>query len=207
MATDRRAARRIPGASFTKLLGTGSGRTFTVGDADLHHWGLLTVWSSRSAMQSFESSALSARWRRRSQETLQVRLTPLASTGRWSGREPFGTPSAAATDGPVAALTRARLKPTLARRFWASVPPVVEALHRQNGLVLAVGVGEAPLGLQGTFSIWRSAGDLSTFAYRDPHHRQVIEQTRASGWYAEELFARFAVESVSGTFDGNPVTP
>ncbi|MEI2717802.1 MAG: hypothetical protein V9E98_12585, partial [Candidatus Nanopelagicales bacterium] len=54
------------------------------------------------------------------------------------------------------------------------------------------------IGLQGTFSVWRDAAALRSFAYESPEHVAVIEQTRSTGWYSEELFARFAVVDVSG---------
>jgi len=47
-------------------------------------------------------------------------------------------------------------------------------------------------------SVWRNAADLVGFAYRHPEHRAAIIRTPAKGWYAEELFARFAVLDVVG---------
>jgi hypothetical protein len=55
--------------------------------------------------------------------------------------------------------------------------------------------------VQGTISVWRSDADLVQFAYRHPEHRRVIDRTPAERWYAEELFARFAVLGVSGDPD------
>jgi hypothetical protein len=86
--------------------------------------------------------------------------------------------------------------------FWRSVPPVSAELHRSPGLRLAVGIGEAPVGLQGTFSLWESAAALTEFAYRRAAHVEVVRRTAELGWYAEELFARFAVLEVEGTFAG-----
>jgi hypothetical protein len=74
----------------------------------------------------------------------------------------------------------------------------VAELHQAPGLLARFGVGEAPIGWQGTISVWRSATDLVRFAYRQPGHRAVIERTASTGWYAEELFARFAVLGVHG---------
>jgi hypothetical protein len=82
------------------------------------------------------------------------------------------------------------------------VPPVSADLHAAPGLRLALGIGEAPLGLQGTFSVWDSLSALNAFAYRRAPHAAVIERTQREGWYAEELFARFAVLSTAGTLDG-----
>jgi hypothetical protein len=79
---------------------------------------------------------------------------------------------------------------------------VAAALREQPGLRLAVGIGEAPVGLQGTFSVWESAAALRGFAYAGAAHAAVIERTVPERWYAEELFARFAVEAAEGTVDG-----
>jgi hypothetical protein len=75
-------------------------------------------------------------------------------------------------------------------------------LHAAAGLRLAVGVGEAPIGLQGTFSLWDSPAALTEFAYRRPAHVEAVRRTTEVGWYSEELFARFAVLGVEGTVGG-----
>jgi hypothetical protein len=202
MGWDRLHLRRTPGLRFAKLLGTGSGRTFTLRDADPLHWGLLAVWDDAAAARAFAAGPTSRGWAALAREQLDVRLAPLASRGRWAGREPFGDPVPRRIDGPVAALTRARLRPSTARTFRRAVPPVSAELHTVPGLRLAVGIGEAPLGLQGTFSLWDGTGRLNEFAHRRPAHVAVVERTRSVGWYAEELFARFEVLEVSGTFGG-----
>jgi hypothetical protein len=105
-------------------------------------------------------------------------------------------------DGPVAAVTRARLVPRRAAAFWRAVPPVSADLHAGPGLRLAVGIGEAPVGLQGTFSVWDDAAALNDFAYRRSPHVAVVERTAREQWYAEELFARCALLGAEGTVDG-----
>jgi len=116
----------------------------------------------------------------------------------------FGDPQPAPAphDGPVAAITRARIRPHLMRTFWAASREVAAAVRVADGLVLATGIGEAPVGLQGTFSVWESGAAMSAFAHRDPRHVAAIRRTPEVGWYAEELFARFAVQSVTGRFVG-----
>jgi hypothetical protein len=202
MASDRLRLRRSGGLRFAKLLGTGTGRTFTVRDADPHRWALLTVFDDEAAATAFDDGPVVAGWRRFAEEEWTAGLRPLASRGRWSRREPFGSPASAPWDGPVAAITRARLAPTRARRFWRAVPPVSAELHRSPGLLLTFGIGEAPLGLQGTFSVWRSSSALQRFAYESAAHVDVLRRTGPEGWYAEELFARFALVSSRGTVGG-----
>ncbi len=202
MAAGRRPLRRMSGLRFAKLLGTGSGRTFTVRDSDPTRWALLSTWASRDAADAFERSVSAARWRRIATERWRGDLVPLASRGRWSGREPFGRPYPARWQGPVAALTRARLAPQRALAFWRAVPPVSADLRRCPGLLVSMGIGELPIGLQGTFSVWDDADSLHDFAYRRPVHTEVVRRTTQERWYAEELFARFAVVSSSGTLFG-----
>ena len=97
------------------------------------------------------------------------------------------------------AITRARIKWLKNIKFWSSVPPVTGALRESAGLIGAIGIGEAPLGLQGTFSLWRDESSLKEFAYRGVAHTRVIKSTHREQWYAEELFARFAVIDKAGT--------
>jgi hypothetical protein len=201
MATGRRHLAR-PGLRFAKLLGTGAGRTFTPRDADPHHWGLLTVWDDEASADAGPDPRLTTPWDEAATERLSVRMTPLSSRGRWSGVEPFGADQAPDDHhGPVAVITRARLRPSRAVSFWRAVPPVVDDLAQAPGLRLALGVGEAPVLLQGTFSVWESRR-LTDFAYRTAAHRDAVARTEPARWYAEELFARFAVRDVSGSYQG-----
>ena len=207
MALDRLHLRRTPGLRFAKLLGTGDGRTFTVRDADPLHWGLLAVWDDEAAAARFASGPTSRGWDRLARERLDVALRTIASRGRWSGREPFGDSLPRRIEGPVAALTRARIRTSRSRAFWRSVPAVSRDLHTVPGLRLAVGIGEAPIGLQGTFSLWESSAPLVEFAHRRAAHTDVVARTAREGWYTEELFARFEVLEVAGTFEGRSPLP
>ncbi len=206
MGLHRRALGGAHGPVFAKLLGTGDGRTFTVRDADPRHWGLLATWRDAADAAAFETGPVARSWGRISSERLRVSLRPLSSRGEWARRRPFGDPEPGtpAYAGPVAAVTRARIAPRQLLRFWRSVPPVSADLHRSPGLRMALGVGEAPVGLQGTFSLWDSGAALTEFAHRRPAHVEAVRRTAELGWYTEELFARFAVLDVEGTFEGRP---
>lgn len=209
MALDRRHLAATAGCRFWKLLGTGDGRTFTVRDADPRRWGLLAVWSDPGDLVAFErTSPVAAAWRHIARERWRADLVPLRARGTWSGQQPFQPFAAAAERGVVAAVTRARLVPAKARTFWRSVPPVATDLRRADGLRFAVGIGEAPIGLQGTFSLWDDADALTGYAYHGAAHRGAVARTAAEAWYAEECFARFAVVQTTGTVDGrDPARP
>jgi hypothetical protein len=200
VAYDRARLRRTPEIRFAKLLGTGNGRSFRPGDTDLTRWAAVVAWDDEAASAGFAETAVARGWRAISAGHATVDLRPVSSHGTWSGRMPFDRsgPARPRTDGPVLALTRARLRPGRAWTFWRAVPPVARELHRAPGLVARFGIGEAPVGWQGTVSVWRSAADLVGFAYRLPEHRAAIARTATAGWYAEELFARFDVCGVSG---------
>jgi hypothetical protein len=206
MAFDRPVLRSTPGLSFWRLLGSGRGTSMSLG-ADLRRWALLAVWREERALEEFlKSSPVAARWRREARESWQVRLTPLASRGRWGGVEPFGPgiggPPGPDPGGPVAVLTRASIRPSRLVAFYRSVPEVDRLLREQDGCLASVGVGEWPLARQATFSLWRDAGAVRDFAYRGHAHRGVVGRTRAENWYSEELFARFVPYDSEGTWNG-----
>lgn len=202
-AVDPWRLRATPGVRFAKVLGTGSAGTFSLRDADPRRWGLLCVWEDEGALVEFErASRVAAGWRLMARETWRVDLALIHARGRWARREPFGKPAATGEHGPVAAITRARIHPARASAFRRAVPPVAQDLREQPGLRYSIGIGEAPIGLQGTFSVWASSADLTAFAYRGAAHREVIRRTAEVGWYTEELFARFAVVRTIGTIGG-----
>jgi hypothetical protein len=207
MALHRRPARALPGVTFAKLLGTGAARTFTPRDADARHWAMLLCWSDADGPQRFADSPIAAAWADIAEESATWLLRPMTSTGRWAGRAPFGDPVPARWDGPVAAITRGRIRPSQWPAFWAAVPPVALDVRDGGGMTFALGIGEAPLGLQGTFSTWTGNRALRAFAYQRGPHQAVMAQTRQRDWYSEELFARFAVLSAEGSHAGQPVPP
>ena len=188
MAIGRRQARNIPGVTFAKLMGTGTGKTFTPSDSDLRQWAILFVADDLDVVAS---SRFLKSWQKRALKVEKLELNPVSSHGKWSRREPFTISPAPRTGGPVVAITRARLKWSQAIRFWRSIPPVVEDLHKADGLLFSIGIGEAPIGLQGTLSIWSSERALRDFSYKNAPHRRAIEDTAKYNWYSEELFARF----------------
>jgi hypothetical protein len=198
MALDRRTLKRNCSISFWKLLGTGKGETFTPRDADPRRWGLL-INIEESALAEFENSRLIKRWNERSIDRFEATLKPIAVHGKWSKKNPFKSEIAPIDwSGKVVAITRARIKWRKNFLFWRSVPPVTKSLKSAPGLISAIGIGEAPLGLQGTFSIWEDPKTISYFAYRGEAHKEVIAATAREKWYAEELFGRFALINSSG---------
>ncbi|MGI8757917.1 MAG: spheroidene monooxygenase [Acidimicrobiales bacterium] len=214
VVTRRRALAATPGLRFARQLGTGSGSAMALG-ADLHRWATFAVWDGDEALGAFlATSPLARTWAELGEETWTVRLAPLSSHGSWGGQQPFaadpsdsggGDPDRSGQDGgggPVAVLTRARVALRHWPAFYRSVAAVEDHLRRQAGLLAVVGIGEAPLGLQATFSLWRSAAEMTAFAYRDSPHEEVVRRTRAEGWFTEELFARFRPYRSTGTWDG-----
>ena len=194
--------RRFPGVTFAKSLGTGRGVSFTPSDADLNQWAALLVFSDQDSANNFDKSKLVKKWNQRSSEQLKMTLQPLSSHGLWAKRKPFGEPTPVKWEGKVAAVTRARIKWWMNLKFWRAVPPVTQDLHSQSGLLAAIGIGETPIGLQGTFSIWQDGAALRKFAYEGSAHKSAIAKTTELNWYSEELFARFGVREISGTLNG-----
>ncbi len=214
MVGQERLARQVPGLRFARRLGTGRGRAMGL-QGDLRRWATFAVWEDDAALDDafHAESDVARRWSERSVESWSVRLEPLAAHGRWGGTDPFADLDDVAAHriarkgGPVAVLTRARVPVRHWRAFYRSVPPVEAHLHAQQGLLQAVGVGERPVGLLATFSLWRSAADVDAFAYDDSAHHEVVRATRAGGWFSEELFARFRPYGSTGTWDGvDPLT-
>lgn len=202
MATDRLKLSRNKSIFFYKLVGTGTGQTFTPRDADPTLWGLIFTIDSQD-LPAFDSSSVPNGWRKFSKSEIRYIASPISAHGRWSGTSPFGENRdlAKTWEGKVIAITRARIRFRKNFRFWRAVPPVITNLRACSGVESAIGIGEAPLGLQGTFSVWSDSRALQDFAYSGSAHVGAIRQTQVENWYSEELFARFALLEVRGSIN------
>ena len=196
MAIHKFALKRLPGVSFVKLLGTGKGESFTPKDADPYRWGAL-VTIQKDNLDNLDKSKVVRGWQKIAKKEYRAILKPISVHGLWSGKQPFEVEKFD-WNGKIAAITRARIVWRKNLIFWRAVPPVTISLHQSPGLINAIGIGEAPIGLQGTFSLWESAAQLRDFAYKGQAHTQAIKATEENKWYSEELFSRFAVVQERG---------
>jgi heme-degrading monooxygenase HmoA len=205
MGLNRILLRRVPGLRFWKLMGSASGLAF--GAWNPRRYGLFTVWKSPAALDAFErDSPVQAAYRRRADELWTVRLKPISWHGAWGGVNPFADAEPAAPlapdDRPLAILTRATIRPLRLRAFRAAARQVNAELAQRPGLLAAIGLGEAPLFIQATFSLWASLRAVRGFAYTGPEHIAAIHRKQTEGWYSEELFARFQPIASYGMWDG-----
>lgn len=196
-----RSAARKSGARFVKALGTADTR-FTPLGATPTRWAMVSAWPTALAASSFAGTQW---WAARALESAALTLQALSCRGQWGRREPFVV-SARREEwtGPIVVLTRSRVRIMRATRFYRAVPPISADLQRAPGLRAAFGIGEAPALWQGTVSVWDDATAMQRFVRTDAH-RAAARDTARIGWYAEDLFAQFALVSASGTIDGRSV--
>jgi len=200
MAVDRLSLKRDNSVGFFKLIGTGTGETFTPRDADPTLWGLIVTMDEES-VADFDAGTVVTAWRKFALAESRYLASPISAHGKWAGLQPFEVDFELGKTwtGQVLAITRAKIRWSKNLRFWHAVPPVIESLRGGSGIESAIGIGEAPLGLQGTLSIWSDGAALKDFAYKGEAHSAVIRETVSRRWYSEELFARFALREVRGS--------
>jgi spheroidene monooxygenase len=203
MALARPALGRLQGLSFARLCGSGTGEGFTP-RPNPAVWAILTAWDEGArAREAVAFAAPFTRWRARACEAMTLFLEPYSARGAWGGRAPFephGGPR-----GAVAALTRASVRPGKALRFWGRVPDISARIGQDANVAFKIGIGEVPFLHQVTFSVWPDAARMAQFARTGPH-AEAIAAVRAGNWFSEELYARFRVTGVAGTWEGiNPL--
>lgn len=201
MGAARFALPRVPGIRFWKLCGSGTGEGFTpVPNTGVY--AILATWDDEdTAQRQISESRLWQRYRARASEDWTVFLSPMSARGVWSGVAPF-TPEPADTDGPVVALTRATVRPTVAFRFWNRVPDISSVIGEDPNVLFKIGIGEVPLLHQVTFSVWPDTESMARFARHDGPHARAIRAVRDGKWFREELYARFRLLGETGTWDG-----
>ncbi|NJM84558.1 MAG: spheroidene monooxygenase [Tabrizicola sp.] len=207
MGAARLALRRERKLLFWKLCGSGTGEGFTP-KPNWGVWAILAVWPDEATARDRIAESRSGSAGVPAAEDCTVFLLPLSARGVWSGVNPFmpdGQPDRAT--GPLAALTRATLKPSRALRFWRRVPDISATIGKDPNVLFKIGIGEVPLFHQVTFSIWPDAAAMANFARGDGPHGRAIRAVREEDWFAEELYARFRVLGAVGHWNGQPPLP
>ena len=200
MGLARRHLRKVESINFWKLCGSGSGEGFTP-IPNTSVYAILATWPDEaSATRAIENDPLFQRYKTHASEHWSMFMSTDTARGAWSGKTPF-IPTQHNKTGPLVALTRATIKPSIAARFWRRVPNISSVIGQDPNVLFKIGVGEIPLLHQVTFSIWRDAAQMANFARTGPH-AEAIKAVRNEGWFNEELYARFTLISDIGTWGG-----
>ncbi|MFM8768066.1 MAG: spheroidene monooxygenase [Rubrivivax sp.] len=195
-----RPLRHTPGLAFVRLLGSGHDGGFVLRPG-LDHHGLFLLFDGDDAADRFiEGSSVLAGYRAHAREVCVLKLRATSCRGTWAGRSVVPT-RPAPLRGPVAALTRGSVRLSRLRPFWRHSPATQASVALAQGCELAMGLGEAPLLRQATFSLWRDQASMDAYA-RSGAHLQAIRAAAEGGHLSESMFVRFVPAAIFGTWKG-----
>lgn len=193
--------RSARGLVFLKVMGSGRDGGFGL-QPSLSHQGLACAFRTDEDAERFlEQSPVIRAYRDEAAEFLAVRVRAFSCRGAWDGRVPFALAGVSRPGVPVAALTRASIRPAAALAFWKHSPPSERSLAEARGCRLAAGLGEAPLFRQATFSVWDDQAAMDAYA-RTGAHLAAIRAAAEGGFFSESLFCRFEPVSATGSWHG-----
>lgn len=199
----RFALKREAGITFVKVLGSGENAGFGLRPSASHQ-GLFCAFVDDAAAENFiaHSKVLNA-YRKHAREFFCVKLKAFSSRGTWAHESPLSISSAPPYGSRIAALTRASIRPSVAAKFWRHAPPAEISLQNASGCLLAVGLGEAPLLRQATFTIWESVAAMDAYA-RTGEHLAAIRAAQAGSFFSESMFTRFIAYDARGVWKSQP---
>lgn len=193
---------KVKGLEFSKMLGSGARNGFSIWP-NFGVYGLLCCWSDAEHAESFfKNDALFTEFKHRSKQQWTIYMRNAMAHGEWEGSSPFRKGVEYDESAPVAVITRATIKTKYLLHFWRFVPNVSRSVDDKAGRLFSIGIGELPLVQQATFSLWENSHLMKEYAYKSKFHREVVQRTRALGWYKEELFARFLPYKSIGSWNG-----
>ena len=194
----------LPGLQFCKVLGSGYNGGFST-KPSLTKQGFICVFDSADNATRFaESSSILKAYQGHAHEFFLASVQAYSSRGSWSGFSMSCANTNPPVNGPIASLTRASIRPSKARQFWAKAKPAEEAIARVSGKILTAGVGEAPYLRQATFTIWDNAQSLEQYAQQGAH-LSAIKAAYGQAYFSESMFTRFRVIKAQGIWQGKYV--
>ena len=210
------AYRSVPGLLSAKVMGSGHGGGFTTLRPSATHQGLLCRFKDADAAMEFLHGEQVQAYRDRARECWAGLMAVTSARGQWD-QQSWGLSDAASmalspawqdrlppadeTSSPLAVLTRASIHPAKAMAFWRHAPSTQLALDEADGCLLAMGLGEAPLVRQCTFSLWPDEAQMLRFARQGAHHTASLAATRQK-YFSESMFVRLRLLRMSGVWKG-----
>lgn len=200
LALGARALGAARSLRFARVLGSGHQGGFGLAPS-LTHQGWIALFDDEAGALAFarDSPCVQAA-RARAQESLLAVMRATSCRGSWGGVSLAVTAGADAA-APMASLTRASIRARHAPAFWRHAPAAQDGVRQAPGCRLAVGLGEAPLLRQATFSLWDSAAAMDAYAHSGAH-QQAIDGAWRQGWFSESMFVRFAPIMLEGQWHG-----
>jgi len=214
--------RHCHGLRFAKQLGSGENGGFGL-KPSLSIQGLFLVFDDcPQAFDFWHNHPLARRYKQSASECFGLIASPLRARGSWSGQRPFGleiqSTMSQSTKGQtktsqsrqhtearpnetIAALTRASIRISKAAAFWSKAPAAQSSLADHPGCMLAIGLGEAPLLRQATFSVWQSDAAMDAYA-RTGAHLAAIKAAGMGHFFNEDMFVRFKPLASFGSWQG-----
>lgn len=201
------ALKDTPGLIFSKVMGSGHEGGFGLRPSATHQ-GLITVFDHADHARAFLASGLMRTYEERAADFWTGMLEVVSARGQWDGQAWGPTPATqlgahacAANDTdaprPLAALTRANIRPAKAMAFWRNAPAAQTAMQHAKGCSLAVGLGEAPLIRQCTFSLWDDTPSMLAYAHQGAH-LAAIEAAHRHNYFSESMFVRMRLLEQQG---------
>ncbi|MEL6142827.1 MAG: hypothetical protein AAFU67_14550, partial [Bacteroidota bacterium] len=170
------------GLQFGRLMGSGGNDGFSIRpNFKVYAW--LACWENKQAADTFFTHH--AWWQKaksRSVEQITFFLQPTMAHGKWEGQNPFGKPTTYDPRQPTAVLTRATIRTRKLPEFWRWVPKTSASIHDHPARLMSIGIGEYPIFMQATFSLWESGKAMQEFAYHSKYHKEVVRLTRERKW-------------------------
>lgn len=211
--------KEVPGLTMVKVMGSGHGGGFSLRPSATHQ-GLICTFSRLDWALQFLDSAWVQAYRSRARECWTGVMSVQSARGHWdkqawqaSSAQALGDsvdqalPKAAdpalaqANNLPFAVLTRASIVPTKAMAFWRYAPAAQADLAQAPGCLLAMGLGEAPLVRQCTFSVWQDAQAMVQYAQQGAHQVASAAAYKHQ-FFSESLFVRMQVLHMAGVWKG-----
>ena len=207
----------VPGLTMVKVMGSGHGGGFSLRPSATHQ-GLICTFSHLDLALKFLDSPAVQAYRSRARECWTGVLSVQSARGHWdkqawqaSSAQALGVSGDQAAQGlsldgrhhsgPFAVLTRASIVPTKAMAFWRYAPAAQADLGQAPGCLLAMGLGEAPLVRQCTFSLWQDTAAMLQYA-RQGAHQVASAAAYKHQFFSESLFVRMQVLQMAGVWQG-----